>query len=890
MVNYQQTSFHQSIKSEFEKYTTQNELVYPEIDTIRIDLHCHDHNSNVPDELLGRILNVPETWLPTENLLKTLRKHGMQSFTITNHNNARSCFDLLNKGEDILVGAEFSCTVPEYQTGIHVLTYGFTPEQEVALNKHRRNLYSFLDYTLENDLPTIWAHPLYHYKKNGSPPLDFFYKLALLFERFEVINGQRDTWQNLLVKRFLETLTKEKIHEIADKFHIEPDRFTKNPYKKSQAGGSDSHMGIFSGLTGSLLYIPDFEQQRKQSSISELALKAIKAGDLLPFGGHNNSEKMMITFLDYFCQIALYSKDPGLLRILLHKGEPREKINAFLISNGFAELRQHKITMKFIQLFHDSLTGVEPHFAKRWLIPSAYKPIFDQSKKMAQSFRQTPVKTAETYQNSMGQIYNMLWKILSERIKKKNEEGLQNLTLEELNLNNFITHFELPSELRSFLGPGKLNGKMKTNGIKPSKLSNFLDGLSFPFLASSIILSAHFTSAKVLYNSRNLLTQFSDELNYLKHPKRMLWLTDTWDDNNGVSMVLKSILSEIRERNLPIDILICSEYNSEENNLIVVKPVMTINIPFYKSQKINIPNYLDIHHKFLSGEYDRVICSTEGPMGLAALYLKHAYTVPAYFYLHTDWLTFSKKVLKLEKENTSRFRRLLRAYYKSFDGVFVLNTDHFSWLTNNKMDINNSQVFLTAHWTDSYFHPVPADKKKYFNIEDNAPVILFAGRISHEKGVMELPVLYNSLKSVIPNIKIVITGNGPAENELRNALPDGIFMGWKDHQELPAIYSAADILVLPSQFDTFSCVVLEAFSCGLPVIAYNTKGPKDIINHGENGFLVHKPHEMTEYLISYFQNTQLREKMKTASRKRADDYTSDQILQKFLKDTGINEN
>ena len=43
----------------------------------------------------------------------------------------------------------------------------------------------------------------------------------------------------------------------------------------------------------------------------------------------------------------------------------------------------------------------------------------------------------------------------------------------------------------------------------------------------------------------------------LSTPKRMLWLTDTFDDNNGVSMVLQSMLHEIKQRDLPIDILVC---------------------------------------------------------------------------------------------------------------------------------------------------------------------------------------------------------------------------------------------------------------------------------------------------------------------------------------------
>src|SRR5262245_55937703 len=103
---------------------------YPAEECLRIDLHCHDCNSTVPDELLGRILRLPETWLPTGRLLGTLERNGMDVVTVTNHNNARTCWELLERGRDVLVGAEFSCMVPDFEVGVHVLAYGFDPTQE----------------------------------------------------------------------------------------------------------------------------------------------------------------------------------------------------------------------------------------------------------------------------------------------------------------------------------------------------------------------------------------------------------------------------------------------------------------------------------------------------------------------------------------------------------------------------------------------------------------------------------------------------------------------------------------------------------------------------------------------------------------------------------------
>jgi len=114
-------------------------------------------------EELSSFLHQQQNRLPSEKLLEELRKNGCDTFTITNHNNARSCYEMQNKGFDVLTAAEFSCMVPDFGVGIHVLAYGFEQEQEKRLEKLRRNVYRFQEYARAENIPTVWAHPLYHY-------------------------------------------------------------------------------------------------------------------------------------------------------------------------------------------------------------------------------------------------------------------------------------------------------------------------------------------------------------------------------------------------------------------------------------------------------------------------------------------------------------------------------------------------------------------------------------------------------------------------------------------------------------------------------------------------------------------------------------------------------
>lgn len=874
------SSFQEKLRLDLEQFLSEQKSKYPETDLLKIDLHCHDLNSDVPDELIGRILNVPETWLPTEKLIEELRNNGSGAFTITNHNNARSCFEQQDKGVDILTGAEFSCWVPDFEIGIHVLTYGFTPEQEAQLGKLRQNLYSFLQYARKHNIPTIWAHPLYHYSSKRMPPNDFFDKMSLVFERFEMLNGQRDTWQNMLVKEWIGKVDEEMIVNNSRKFAIDPLLYCVDPYRKVLTGGSDSHMGVFSGMTGSFLYVPELEKRLQMTSSSQLALEAIRQGDIIPYGAYQNTESLTITFLNYVCQIAINYEDPGLVRLLLHKGNTTDKMISFAASNMFGEVQRHKVTMSFIKLFSQCMMGKSSSFLQKLVLPSVYKPIFDEVAGMAKMHKQHDEGLVKGYYGSILSINNQLGSVLFQRVHKKLNKASVDSYFEGKSLDQIIDSLELPTYIRSYIDKDE-DSKSKI------KLSKIMDGLSFSFLTSLFILLAHFTSAKVMFNTRPFLQTFSKKLNKYRHPKRIMWLTDTFGDKNGVSIFLQEMHKQIQLRNLPIDIVTCSNELTSSDNLRVLKPVYEFSLPIYKDQTLRIPNFVELHNLFLEGEYDRIICSTEGITGMFGLYLKHAYTVEANFYLHTDWLMFANKVIGIDRHNLNRVKRILRTFYNAFDRVLVLNSDQKKWLTGKDMNIDAQRVCQTAHWANEIFAPKPSDRKKVFGIDPDSPVLLYVGRVSNEKGVLELPAIYEQVRAVYKKAKIVIVGKGPALKQLEEEIPDGIFVHWVEQVQLPDMYSSADILLLPSRFDTFCNVVLESLSCGLPVVAYNTKGPKDIIRDNACGYLVNTADEMSAKVKEYL-GSDVQSAFKQAAIKRAKEYEAGNIINNLLQSVGLN--
>ena len=106
------------------------------------------------------------------------------------------------------------------------------------------------------------------------------------------------------------------------------------------------------------------------------------------------------------------------------------------------------------------------------------------------------------------------------------------------------------------------------------------------------------------------------------------------------------------------------------------------------------------------------------------------------------------------------------------------------------------------------------------------PVFLYVGRIAVEKN---LPAF---LGLDLPGSKLVV-GDGPLLAPLRRRYPQAHFAGAQTGEALVRHYAAADVLVLPSRTETFGLVLLEALACGVPVAAFPSAGPSDVI--GDSG-------------------------------------------------------
>jgi glycosyltransferase involved in cell wall biosynthesis len=156
-------------------------------------------------------------------------------------------------------------------------------------------------------------------------------------------------------------------------------------------------------------------------------------------------------------------------------------------------------------------------------------------------------------------------------------------------------------------------------------------------------------------------------------------------------------------------------------------------------------------------------------------------------------------------------------------------------------------------------------------------IVLFVGRLHERKGVdLLLPIFKEVIKEKKAILRIV--GSGEKEKALRKQAArlglseDVEFLGYLPDSEMRKQYSEASIFVLPSRYEGFGIVLLEALASGLPIVATQTGISSKVVEEGKNGFLVdHK--DMKEAIVKLLNDNDLRKRMGLRSREIAENYS-----------------
>jgi D-inositol-3-phosphate glycosyltransferase len=281
-----------------------------------------------------------------------------------------------------------------------------------------------------------------------------------------------------------------------------------------------------------------------------------------------------------------------------------------------------------------------------------------------------------------------------------------------------------------------------------------------------------------------------------------------------------------------------------------------------------LPEFVEGIKRFAAekGIHYNLIHSHYWMSGLAAELLSDAWDVPIIHMFHTLG-EMKNRIAASEAEKEGAYRldgeRRVLARADRIIAATLAELAQLQWLY--KADMRRITVIPPGVDT-GHFYPIPADEaKQVIGIPGNNRVVLFVGRIEPLKGVDTLIRAMSCLRCQEkdkPADLVIIGGDPDAAPEVMTAEMARlqqmckdlhldhmvVFLGKRGQDTLPYYYSAAEVLVMPSHYESFGMVALEAMACGTPVIASQVGGLAFLVQDGITGF--HVPDGDVEALCS----------------------------------------
>ncbi|MEE9501349.1 MAG: glycosyltransferase [Candidatus Aminicenantaceae bacterium] len=260
--------------------------------------------------------------------------------------------------------------------------------------------------------------------------------------------------------------------------------------------------------------------------------------------------------------------------------------------------------------------------------------------------------------------------------------------------------------------------------------------------------------------------------------------------------------------------------------------------------------------------------------GMAGVWMKHRFGLPLVHTFHT--LAFLKNKAVGGLEHTSRIETEQDLVHDA-DKIISTSTEEKHSLIKESGVYPGKIDVIYPGINQQLFHPV--DDNSVFSetgFGEQDRILLYVGRIEPVKGLMSVIDAFNILQkrqtSLFGRLRLVVIGGGEktkdfAKNEeiirihravREKGLEDKVvFLGSKSQSELKKYYSKADALIVPSLYESFGLVVLEALACGTPVLVSQIGKMRTIVKEGRNGFcfLPDSPDSLSDCIEYFYTNT-----------------------------------
>ena len=218
---------------------------------------------------------------------------------------------------------------------------------------------------------------------------------------------------------------------------------------------------------------------------------------------------------------------------------------------------------------------------------------------------------------------------------------------------------------------------------------------------------------------------------------------------------------------------------------------------------------------------------------------------------HRKALLFGTDASELRARDGRRWRSIAKSMFwpvlfRLADVVIVPSSRGVALMRSLGLPAN--RVLLTPYvvdndwWTEQAARVERNKVRRAWRIPEDVPVVLFCAKLQSWKRPLDLLRAFAAVE--VPAAHLVFAGDGPLRAELQaEARSSGLngrvrFLGFANQTQLPAVYRASDLMVLPSEYEPFGVVVNEAMLCGCPVVVSDRVGAGyDLITSGQDGFI-----------------------------------------------------
>ncbi|WP_280563849.1 glycosyltransferase family 1 protein [Chromohalobacter sp. 48-RD10] len=364
---------------------------------------------------------------------------------------------------------------------------------------------------------------------------------------------------------------------------------------------------------------------------------------------------------------------------------------------------------------------------------------------------------------------------------------------------------------------------------------------------------------------------------------RVALVSETWaPDINGVAHTLDHLAHHLATRRVNLQLVRPRpRQGGREGRAERDMQVRAFSLPSYADVNVGLPAWRRLTRLWQSSRPEVVYIATEGPLGWAALLTARHLSIPVVSGFHTNFDQYAANYHL--RWATGIVGAGLRYFHNHCQMTLVPTRAQAERLYRRGFQ----RVNVLGRGIDAqHFSPARRDVhlRTQWGVDDDQPVILYAGRLAAEKNTPLLVRTLRAMQEAYPGLRAVFVGDGPEKQHLEHQLPEVIFTGFLSGETLARHYASADMFLFPSHSETYGNVVPEAMASGLPVVAFDQAAASELIVDGHEGRLIEATDDdaFVQAAVELYRNSDVRSRTGIAAREKVADQSWNVIGEHFL--------